>query len=748
MLTPRAFVIAVALFATGCPRAAGRTEKATPADRPAALAALADQIDPGRVPALLADPPAVMDRLLGERPADASAADRAAAEAALADFAGQLAAGSGGATLADLQRILSIFHALALVEERRADRCDLACLTALERAYGILDIPWLAAEEGLMAEMIDIASAALVQAGLSKGEVKEAIAFIRSVFRRAPQRHAYVAALLFRRHPDSPAAQSALRRLGNRAALDEDFDRAIRFLATAAARAPKQERAGDLVDLARACYRAFRLPCGDRHLAEARRAAGSDPEMAERLTGAAETARLARAASRTAGSASFEGRIERAHLLLELGRHKSAVALFEELARERPKDARPLVGLAQSEMDGIRGTRVREYLRRAADLENRDQRYYELAVGTSFTSLMPIIQEIAAKPDMSEDQIVARLAAPLTPLKADIEGLARFAPSRAAVLRVVIDGAVDLASVRKQGDAATKAALVRAWKAGLEVRRKYPAEPDAHHLVFLLVGAGPAPMAELEAAVLAEVPADLPNRDAVLLARAAIYLRLVMVGAKLDRLDRLAALIAAIPASTAAGWDARNLHADLAALSAVAGTGTWAAALAGYRELLADAPSDPERARVENDIGVALHRTGAKAEAQAAWDRAMRLQPEYPVPDLNHAAAGDGALYGLERLSSIADSAELAGLSFQAAAWRRHFNLARGEKGQKSLAAIRKDSFETAFGLGTDGGLGFIAAGSFKISFGYHSTRRLVIELGTESRTWLCLPAPGTAPKR
>ena len=49
---------------------------------------------------------------------------------------------------------------------------------------------------------------------------------------------------------------------------------------------------------------------------------------------------------------------------------------------------------------------------------------------------------------------------------------------------------------------------------------------------------------------------------------------------------------------------------------------------------------------------------------------------------------------------------------------------------------------------GPDGGNGFLAAGSFKISFGYHSSKRLVMELGTESRTWLCLPAPGTGPAR
>ncbi len=748
-MTPRPLLVAVALLAAGCPHRAATPNGSAP-DRPAALASLADRIDPGRVPALLADPPPAVERLMGGRPDRTDARARAEAEKTLAELGGQLAAGSGGASLADLQRILQVFYALTLVEEENVERCDLACLTALEHIYGVLDIPWLASEEGLMAQMIDIASAALVQAGLSKREVKEAIAFIRSVFRRAPKRHAYVAAVLFRRYPDSPAALSALRRLGNRAANDEVFDDAVTFLSTAAARAPRAERAGDLVDLARACYRALRLPCGDRRLADARRAAGSDPEMAERLTGASETGALARRAIEASRARGFEARIEAAHLYLDLGRRKKAVALFEELRRERPKDARPLVGLAQAEMDTIRGVRVQELLRRASALDHLDLRYYELAIGTSFTALMPIIQEISANPELSEDQIVARLAAPLAPLRSDIEGLARFAPSRAAVLRVVIDGAVDLAAVRKQGDAAMSAVLKRVWRAGLEVRRKYPAEPDAHHLVYLMTGAGPAPMAELEAAVLAEVPADLANRDEVLAARAGVYLRLVLVGGWLTRLDRLGALIAAIPAAGAAGssWETRNLRADLVALAATAGTTTWAAALAAYRELLPDAPDDPERARIENNIAVALHRSGETGEAQAAWDRAMRLAPAYPVPDLNHAAAGDGAPYGLQRLASLSESAELSGISFQAAAWRRHFGLARGEKGQKSLAELRKEAFDTSFGLGTDGGLGFIAAGSFKISFGYHSTKRLVIELGTESRTWLCLPAPGTAPRR
>ena len=745
-MTPRALVVAAAVLATGCPRRAATGPSAS-ADRPVSLAALADRIDPGRVPPLLADLPAPVERLMDGRPESAGARERAEAEASLAELAAQLTTGTGDLSLADVQRILRVLYALALVEETREGRCDLACLTALERIYGILDIPWLAAEEGLMAEMIDIASGALVQAGLSRREVTEVVAFIRSVFRRAPDRHAHVAARLLRAHPDSPAAQSALRRLGNRAVNAEDFDLALTLLATAAARAPRAERAGDEVELARACYRALRLPCGDRHLAGARRAAGGDPDMAERLTGAAETGRLARAVLRATGRA-FDARIERGHLLLELGRRRSAVALFEELRRQRPRDARPLVGLAQAEMETIRGARVRQYLRQAAGLEHRDVRYYELAIGTSFTTLMPIIQEMAANPEMSEDQIVARLAAPLAPLRADIDGLARFTPSRAAVLKVIIDSAVDVIAARKQGDPAMKAAIGRAWRAGLEVRRRFPAEVDAYHLVYLLTGAGPAPLAELEAAIVADVPATLASRDAVLLARAAVYLRLAMVELTPARVERLGGLLAALPASAASGWEGRNLRADLAALAATAGTGTWADALAAYRGLLPDAPDDPERARIENDIGVALHRSGQPDEARAAWDRAMRLGPAYPVPDLNHAAAGDGAPYALQRLSDLAGSAELAGISFQAAAWRRHFGLARGEKGQKSLAALRAESFEGSFGLGTDGGRGLLGAGSFKVSFGYHSTRRLVIELGTESKTWLCLPAPGTAPAR
>ncbi|HEU5059435.1 MAG TPA: hypothetical protein VFU21_23035, partial [Kofleriaceae bacterium] len=475
-----------------------------------------------------------------------------------------------------------------------------------------------------------------------------------------------------------------------------------------------------------------------------RRAAGSDPAMAERLSGAGETGRLARAALRASSGKTFEARLERAHLLLDLGRRKTAVALFEELRRERPRDARPLVGLAQGEMETIRGTRVRQYLRQASSLDHRDQRYYELAVGTAFTTLMPLLQELSARPDMTSDQIVSRLAALLAPLRADIDGLARFAPSRAAVLKVVIDGAADVMAVRAQGDAALAAALGRAWRAGLEVRRAHPSDPDAHHLVFLLAGAGPAPIAEIEAALVEDVPADLPRRDQVLLARAGVYLRLVLVGARVKGVARLTEMIAAIPAGAAAGWEARNLRADLAALSAAAGTASWASALTAYRELLPVAPDKPERARIENNIGVILHRSGQPAEAQAAWDRAMRLGPAYPVPDLNHAATSDGTAYALEKLSQLAGSAELAGIGFQAAAWRRHFGLARGEKGAPAVAELRAKAFEDAFGLGTDGGTGFLAAGSFKVSFGYHSSRRLVIELGTESKTWLCLPAPGT----
>jgi tetratricopeptide (TPR) repeat protein len=423
------------------------------------------------------------------------------------------------------------------------------------------------------------------------------------------------------------------------------------------------------------------------------------------------------------------------------------MALFEDLARERPRDARPLVGLARSHIDEMGGPVLRRYLDRARSLDHRDLRYYELAIGTAFTRLMPLLQELAGNPNMSEEQILARVVAPLATLRGDIEGLARFAPERAAVLRVLVDGVIALASARPRGDPAMRAALAGAWRASLEVRRRYPAEPDTHRLVYLLTSFGSAPDTEVEAAVLAPVPADLPSRDAVLEARAIVYQHILVARVLLDRVPELERVVADIPAARATSWEARNLRADFAALAALAGRGGWDAAAAAYRALLPLAPDGPERARIENNIGVALHRGGHPSEALAAWDRAMRLGPAYPVPDLNHAAAGDGAPYGLERLTDLAGSAELAGIRFQAAAWRRHFGIARGEADQKTIAALREENLDSSLGmLVADGGLGIITAGSFKVSFGYHSTKRLVTELGTESRTWLCLPAPGTAP--
>jgi tetratricopeptide (TPR) repeat protein len=383
-----------------------------------------------------------------------------------------------------------------------------------------------------------------------------------------------------------------------------------------------------------------------------------------------------------------------------------------------------------------------DYLKKASTLSNRDLRYYELTVGTAFTAILPTIQQVAATPDMTQEQVVARLAAHLAPLRADLEGLARFAPSRAAVLQVLVDGAVEVVAMRGTSVAHVMPVIARAWRRALEIRGRYPAEPDAHKLVSLLAGFGPVPIDEVEAVVTEPLPDRLADRDAVVEGRASLYLRMMLYGARLEWLPRLEALVTSLPASS---WIARNLRADAVGLAAIAGQSGWDPVVIAYRAILPEAPDDPERARIENNIGVALYRAGKQDDARAAWDRAMQLEPEYPVPELNHAAASDGAPYGLEKLTTIASSAELSGVGFQAAAWRRHFGLARGEKGV-GIDALRKEHFADSYGFAPDGGLGAIVGGSFKISFGYHSSNRLVIELATEARTWLCLPAPGTAP--
>ena len=111
----------------------------------------------------------------------------------------------------------------------------------------------------------------------------------------------------------------------------------------------------------------------------------------------------------------------------------------------------------------------------------------------------------------------------------------------------------------------------------------------------------------------------------------------------------------------------------LSALPAVAQTNEFGVMAGGSMRFVDGAPREEDVVFADSTFAF------SNSVFELYW--AMQLEPEYPVPELNHSAASDGAPYGLEKLTAIASSAELSGVGFQAAAWRRHFGLARGVGG-------------------------------------------------------------------
>ncbi|HUS63642.1 MAG TPA: hypothetical protein VMZ28_03825 [Kofleriaceae bacterium] len=718
-----------------CPRGGGRAPAAAE-DAPVELAALAAELDPGEVAPLLEGVPSMLTGML---PTGVEGAPPVLDE--LRRRLDELPAEGTPSSDDGVKQLIRLLLSVSPADERAAATCDVACLGVLERFYAVLDVPPLADTTGLLATIIDtIARAASPDHGA------ELTAYLRGVFRRAHLRHRYVAVRLLRRAPGSPEALAALRTLARHADRDDQRDLARRLWSTVVARAPAADRPRDEVELARTCYRALRLACGDRHLAAARAAAGAhDAALATALRDIEPMPARARAAARLQPSRRLEDRLRLGHALVDLGSKPEAVAVFRELAAQHPRDARPLVGEARARFDLDFDGPTAKLLARASRLEHRDLGYYEMAIGTAFTRLLPVIQRLALDPDVPEDEVLRRFAAIAAPLRAETSGLERFDPARAAVIAVMLDGVGAFMAVPRDGDPAARTAALRREVTRLvaaagAVRRAHPREPAAHRLALMLTRFEASATPEVEAILFAPIPDGVPERIGLLETRAAALATFVVSRDHAAWLPRFIELAAALPDGPGASWEGRNLRADAAALAATASKRGWREVEATYRALLAAAPDAAERARLHNNIGVALFHQGAVDDARAQWLEAMGRNPELQVADINQAAAGAAEPVLLERLADLTDSGARSGVQFQAAAWRRH--LARSAS--PSLADLRRDIFTDEWGAASDGGQGVILDESFQVSLGYSTTAGLTLAFPIQCRTWLVLPAPGT----
>ena len=702
--------------------ACGSPPPVTPPQPAMDLGALADRIEaePGTAdapPLLDAVPAPFRVALLGDDYERAAAIAHAAIE--------QRSGGNTSATT-DTATLMTIFRG-ALAMERRAahDDCDLACTTLLEQLYTLLDVPWMADPDGYFAQMFAVMARAATSTGADAAT--ELLRVVPEVATRARRRHRWAAARLLRARPDGPEAAVVLRHLGWSAAADEDYPRAAALFREALGRGAEPDAAAWL-DLAEACYRSLDVACGDRAARGARRASGAATQRS-RLDGLRGMHAGARALAGARPPRSFEQRLARARAELDLGRSRAAEAIYADLARAHPRDARPRVGLAAvAAARNLRIRAVRAQLDRAASLEPKQRDYYELEIAAWQADFLDAIGDMAGDPD----HFYQRLAAELPHLRSIVDGLARFEPGRMAPLQALLDLAGELIADGKDLPADQVVARVTHTLGVIEsLRDRYPHEDDVHKAAYVLVQWS-ADRALARSVLGARLPRGLRHRSEVDALRDRARYRLAVTWNDPSLLPR--------------GSKQPELDADAWALRARASghPSDWRKAERRYRHLLRNASGEP-RARLLNNLGVTLVGQGRRRAALAAWKESIDGGATTRAPDLNRAVTeGDQ-----NALADLASWAGWAGLEWQAAMWR----LATGGLSPADARAIRRHANErlarVAGGVRqTDGRAGALLDATFQVSLGYSTVEGVVTNWELPMKTWLVIPAPAPTARR
>ncbi len=690
------------------------------------MAALARSIDPGEVPPLSSNPPAVLVQAFKD------AGGEGLTEEQLATQVAAIALGltqNTNLTEQDLGRVLALVYLGGLLE-RRLDDCDVACLGRAEQAYAALDIPWLAEPDAFLGQLLALSS--LMQRNVPADQGKAALDYIRGMFARAPLRHRYVAVRILRRAPRSAAATATLRSLALRAERDGKYRLAVELREAVLRRTPPTF--DDLAWLAGACVLAERLPCVEKTIERARAARDPDPK---RIAGLESQLRVSRRIARLARARGFEQRIERSHLLVDVGRRGEAIAEFDALRASHPRDARPVVGRARTWFDETMSSKASELVNKARELEHKDRYFYELAVGLSFERIMGMVSS-------GSEQIDKRVIEFLPGLRGDVNGLARFVPGVGGVLQIVVarlqEGVAllkleDPAERRKRLSAITRAALADA----MALRERHPREPDVYRLIFLAARFGSA--ARDHAAASTEIPAGVDQRDDLLLMQAGLLYSLAISWRDGERVADISRALDALSPAAAAGQPARMLRADTMVLEArlLGRPALWPKIAAAYRDLAPDAAQE-DRARIQNNLGVALWETGDRDGARAAWAEAITGGEGHGVAQLNSTVSSEKP--DLELLDRIADNSDRIGVRAQAVRWKVARAGLKGTARRAALQRVAEILASSSVDDAADGSAGVVLEESFNVGVGYSSRDRLLVKLYLGRAASLLLPAP------
>ena len=698
------------------------------------LADYAAQIDPGPQPMLTEGLPPWMFEMLGLEASPADPADallrRSAKEQA--EFDAKLKAGiddNVGVVLA----IRSIARSVVLAEQAAAKGgTDAETLARLERVYAAVDVPMLAGDRNAFGTFITLFAEAAAAEGAGPsdaGQLQQLAGVVQAAVRAAGPLHRHTVAELVRSAPEHPAVPTALLAAAKaKRGTEEAWPVAVARLAVNASSSPEQQ-----LDLARVCYAALEVDCGDQALAAAGNAKG--------IEGVRESGALAKRIVALADASDLEPRLERARAQLALGRFAAARAELEALRRAAPNDARPVAGLAklaiETELDFIGASKI---IDDAGPLQNADEAYYEIALGTRATAAMATTIPQAMSGD--RERTAAMLRPVLERTQRDAEGYAALGNPDGRFLSLVLDVGESLLDQYVETGAPSLRAIGDLTSRIVALQSQIP---DHGHTYRLLMSATVFEPDRARAIAAAGVLAPGgPEHDALSLRRARALCDLAVTWTDAELAGQClqeAQTLARSQESMLMGADATLTVAQLS------GRASWVTVAETYDALLDD-DMTPEDARALNNVAMALWQLGKHETAINAWNLSAQLATEWAdVPQLNLALArtADGSPEAIAAVQAFTNEGGAPGVKLVALAWLKAW--AKGKKAKTAAeaalaAAIESEAASAMRPTAPDPYAGLLLQGTLKASFAYTTQQGLQIQLDASGRPWAVMAPP------
>ncbi|MEM9453788.1 MAG: hypothetical protein AAGF11_06385 [Myxococcota bacterium] len=737
------------------------------------VAQIAEAIDPGPRPALTVElPPWLADALgVADMSGDASTL-LAASRAELERFEGLSRAGGGDA---GLPGVVALARALALAERAggTVEQAPVEVLLVLEKVYRLMDMPVLARDRNVFGQMLAAFAATLTKDGQAQDSemIGHLAQLVRGALQGAGPLHRRTVAALLRTQPDHPDVPQILGRLGSKI-IDQDEALAVGVLQRSLSMRGTTATAAHWLDLAVVCHRALDVSCGREALARAEALAGiaepgaepvadstadagADEALTKRLHRARTMASSARRAVELRDAAGLDDRLERGRALADLQRFGEARALFEQLMRHHPDDARPVVGLAKVVLsDGLDFMAAAELVDRAAPRDHLDRDWYELTIGVRATML--IYYMLPQLADRKPAEIFDALRSPLIQIRADIEALEQLGADEGRVLRFAYDLGME-AWPKSQAEgtealrAMTRTLLARTRALAGEV-------PGSLHAYTLMLAA--AEFSEDRRAALAVLDVEPPAEHAEALAsrRALAALDLVAAWDAAERVPDMLRLLDAIDGEQRPRALRRAvIDGHVIARRLGRGQSSWAELERRYRALLGQ-PGAEADALLLNNLAVVVAEQGRSEQALALWTQAEKsAKPEaQDLPRLNARAVrlalapGDSGPARDDRaeLQRLARDGKAVEVRLLAQAWL--VATASGSARRKAERALRRAAADEAAKnfrpRNLPGRGGVILRGTVQVGLSYSSIRGMELELDMVGVPWLVAPCPVAIP--